>query len=200
MKPSQGKQRRDEEGKPLREGRENAMKPVLLAQTNDGGWITAPPECQHSLQDWASKHRGKLYTAKSTQTPLSILQLVQALMKPNKLPRTQPPHRDLETIYEPPTKSHKPRNKTVIHGENYQDFLAQAANVREHLKELLMTGKKLNLGQISDWAKARGINLSKGGLSRHLQKVLDNATGQGYQVIKEGRTYQVITKRSQPQH
>ena len=170
------------------------MKLAILAQTSNDRYFLGPLEAGASLLEWAKQFKGKLYKVQTAATPWTLLEIVHYLSKPDKLP-VRPPHiQSRETIYEPPAKVTK-SNKTVIQKVNYQEFLDQATRVREYLKALLMKGNPISLGQITEWAIAHKITLSKGGLSRHLQKVLDDATGQGYQVIKEGRTYQVTPKR-----
>ena len=93
-------------------------------------------------------------------------------------------------LYEPP-EDEEPKASTVIKKDNYKEYLGQAESVKRHIQNELVKGNPVSLMGLQEWAVAHDIELSKGGLSRHLQKVLDWAVSKGYKKIKEGRYYRI---------
>jgi len=164
------------------------MKVALILE-NRKGFLLAPVEMEPTLLELAKDQKARLYRMPWEGSVPTISDVVtrskdaEAYMK--ELPGTP-----RELIYEPPAPKRK-KNKTVITKGNYKDHTSRADLIKDHIKGRLMQGESLSLEKVQKWATSQGIELSKGGLSRHLQKCIEWAIERGYRKVKEGREYRI---------
>ncbi len=170
------------------------MTKALLVETEGGKFLLAQESMKISLMEFARVHKAKLSIVETHERPLSLREIINHLNNQEGLRGQAPEHQLTQLLWDPTTNKSEPPNtdgRTIIGKDNYQNFIQQADQVKEYIKSELVEGHWVSLQTITEWIADKDIKLSKGGISRHLQKALDWAVGQGYQKIKEGRTYRV---------
>lgn len=169
------------------------MPRAILVKTQEGKYLLAEEDTKPSLLSFAKTYRATLSLVTIRSKAKTIRKVVEALNSQGALPSQKPTVSHEVEIYVPPEpgSENQGAENTIIKKENYQEFLNQASTVKEYIKKQLMKGDSISLTSLQEWASKKEISLSKGGLSRHLQKVLDWAVGQGYSRVKEGRAYRI---------
>lgn len=167
------------------------MTECLLIKTPEDKYALANTNAKHSLLGYAKTFGAEIYIVETDETPLPLKQLVKQLHNGKGLTKTKPPYKNIKPLYIPEPEKPKDPNRTVIEKDNYKDFLNQAQKVKDYIYSELSKGKTVSLNTIQEWAKQQKIEVSKGGLSRHLQKTLDKLVKEGYSKNKIGRSYNV---------
>jgi len=166
------------------------MGAALLIKTREGRFAVARLDMEASLVHFAESYGASIMKIETEAKPFSVREIVEKLNHPAQLLPRPPKHTCLEEIYSPKALETE-KSSTVIAKENYREFLDQAAKVKEKIKQELINGNRISLSLVQEWAEKENIKLSKGGLSRHLQRALDWAVSKGYTRIKEGRFYRI---------
>ncbi len=169
------------------------MPKAILVKTLEGKYLLAEENTRPSLLSFAKTYKATLSAVTVRSKGKTIRKVVEALNAQGDLPTQKPPVTNEAMIYTPPLHGNVNPGaaNTIIKKDNYEEFLSQAAVVKKYIKQQLMKGEPVSLASLQKWAVTKKIKLSKGGLSRHLQKVLDWAISQGYSRIKEGRAYRI---------
>lgn len=163
---------------------------AIMVQTRDDRYLLCPLDAQVSVISMAQHIKAKVFRVTTTETVPTLLDIAVATKNLKGLPKTPPEVENLVPVYLPTPP--KERTNTMVNKNNYQVLYDQAVMIREYLVEELKRGRSVDLTKLQAWIDQKGITLSKGGLSRHLQKSVDYMVQRGWTKVKEGRSYRVF--------
>lgn len=166
------------------------MTKALLIKSPDDRYLLSPLPLEPILLAYAKESNHTVWSVETEESIPSIREAAKKIGIPGQMRKTKPKVNTIDTLWEPQDPEPATPN-TVITKSNYQEHLERAKKVQEHIKHELTHGKSISLEDVANWAKEQDMDITRGGLCRHLQKCLSWGVEQGFNRIKEGRKYRL---------